>query len=101
PVDYYYVHSFPTRRSSDLEYRFSSSSIDVRYCAKSRLSKTRTNKRGSILLRAYKCSFVNTATLKVGNLSSVHIPIILSNVSKWADRKSTRLNSSHVKISYA
>src|SRR5690606_42162301 len=60
-----YVHSFPTRRSSDL----------VRTQLKSVMAKTGTNRQTELALL----------------LSGAQLP----------DRKSTRLNSSHVKISYA
>src|SRR5690606_41666616 len=63
------LHSFPTRRSSDLEFFVA---------------------LGSVIL------------LSVVVFADVLKPIIVRDEAYWeADRKSTRLNSSHVKISYA
>src|SRR5699024_12416460 len=59
------LHSFPTRRSSDLA--------------------------------AYFHVFVNITAFMY---KIVHLKILLPNLH-WKDRKSTRLNSSHVSISYA
>src|SRR5207245_7466760 len=72
PAVFRYVHSFPTRRSSDLQYRLS----------------LRALSRGHV--RAVSCVFY--ACRKAGSQKK-H--------KKRQDRKSTRLNSSHGSISYA
>src|SRR5690606_42154541 len=82
------LHSFPTRRSSDLAATRSSFSAD----------RQRANTDSAISVRG---------TPKSRATVPVHLPVpfcpavsrILS--TRGRDRKSTRLNSSHVKISYA
>src|SRR5690606_41505366 len=82
------LHSFPTRRSSDLPDR------DARVCARDRdlgggderFETTKVELRSRT--RAHRDRETATVVLRDG-------------VSMQGDRKSTRLNSSHVKISYA
>src|SRR5690606_40519108 len=84
------VHSFPTRRSSDLAADFQ--------CRPDAPSAARRRaKLGSAL--AAVCAGRVLAT----GLSAVVVVASTSAVSgaESGDRKSTRLNSSHVKISYA
>src|SRR5690606_41486812 len=78
------LHSFPTRRSSDLLLRLS-------------------HQRNTILMHSFftigpavRYIYLATKVFKLFNhINYAGIPQI------GADRKSTRLNSSHVKISYA
>src|SRR5690349_22705691 len=70
------LHSFPTRRSSDLPFGRLSMSTRV----------------PSVSVRLFSSSIIS------GDLSCFRI---LSVAMRRADRKSTRLNSSHVEISYA
>src|SRR5690606_41342151 len=84
------LHSFPTRRSSDLSFTISSSKLVSGRGAKS-IIVTFTPKREAI--------WANSIPMYPAPMKS-----ILSGKdfkSKKSDRKSTRLNSSHVKISYA
>src|SRR2546426_7579569 len=39
--------------------------------------------------------------LQAGNLMMVHLGLLYAVIEAWGDRKSTRLNSSHLVISYA
>src|SRR5438874_9736149 len=75
PVPLSDLHSFPTRRSSDLPS----------FC------RTASGRQGALRHAATKCPFLRG--------------IVRGASQKWAlrrrDRKSTRLNSSHVEISYA
>src|SRR5690606_39794607 len=71
-----YLHSFPTRRSSDLS----------RIC-----SKTRSRVRSAPARKS--------RVPDGGSSCCDAMRTLLTNVNE--DRKSTRLNSSHVKISYA
>src|SRR5207302_8783738 len=83
------LHSFPTRRSSDL-YFFACRSIQE---ALNTLLIAVTNGEGFIKI-----------TGEVGTGKTLLCRKFLSTLGpNWvsADRKSTRLNSSHVKISYA
>src|SRR5690606_41775850 len=75
------LHSFPTRRSSDLDYRAAGE-----------------NQIG--LLNAVVTAFglPPQAWITIPIWNSVFLMVILIWIQ---DRKSTRLNSSHVKISYA
>src|SRR5690606_41184500 len=73
------LHSFPTRRSSDLPFR------PVRLCHPHR-------RRGARLRR-------QVLPAAEGRQEDGHLHPLRSG--RLLDRKSTRLNSSHVKISYA
>src|SRR5690554_7331504 len=75
------LHSFPTRRSSDLSARTASQSANVRPS----ISATRNTYCSPLRSLRHK-----SATESAGDLWR-----------KLRDRKSTRLNSSHVRISYA
>src|SRR5207302_10452155 len=88
-----YSHSFPTRRSSDLDatnqllillpgvYLVGLESVLVQHFT------------GTGLPFAIPLFWLITMVLNVA-LNLTFVPV-------WGDRKSTRLNSSHVKISYA
>src|SRR5690606_40565460 len=95
---YWHLHSFPTRRSSDLS------------CAGSRLRPARILalvatclpplwlQAELVLYRACRAA----AGSKVGDPNVDDVCAILPcGLLHLRDRKSTRLNSSHVKISYA
>src|SRR5690606_41948201 len=90
-----YTHSFPTRRSSDLgAKRIIFPCVGL---AKSPFSFKRTQ-----IFQAVSLSSVSLITIAFSNpfpLTSVTIVLFL--IYSFIDRKSTRLNSSHVKISYA
>src|SRR5690606_40288550 len=90
-----HLHSFPTRRSSDLLPDFSSMRFDE---------------------SSYACSWTHGGDCEPGpgtkvsrvtrsrssRVNSVRSPLrSVRDLTLPADRKSTRLNSSHVKISYA
>src|SRR5690606_41727559 len=86
--------SFPTRRSSDLSarlhYRQDLPAVTLPYltfCYFSMASKI--------------AAFVSSVARLFQLSSQASIPFIISNSTSSLDRKSTRLNSSHVKISYA
>src|SRR5699024_12391526 len=74
-----YLHSFPTRRSSDLN-----------------ISPTNIPKIPVLIL--FNKLFVNISTNKLQK-NGININSCINN--QRGDRKSTRLNSSHVSISYA
>src|SRR5690625_6508298 len=75
------LHSFPTRRSSDLDHAVTSVMKNRLFTRFSSTSRRRTSTRGD-----HPCAdAARPATRHCGVL----------------DRKSTRLNSSHVAISYA
>src|SRR5690625_5801435 len=82
PADRRYLHSFPTRRSSDLEGRPALTDLEV----------------------AEGFDRVDVLRLVASVEPSSEHPIaraIVEAAEAEADRKSTRLNSSHVAISYA
>src|SRR5437870_10788004 len=79
-ADHRDLHSFPTRRSSDLRLRLQNDRIDAR------LQKLRTFRCKRFLDRLV----ANARRIEFGDIKMVA-----------KDRKSTRLNSSHVAISYA
>src|SRR5690606_41700967 len=73
------LHSFPTRRSSDL------------------LTASETAEIASSCATTLLCNSVS----KFNNFSRSLCNILFTGIPVHLDRKSTRLNSSHVKISYA
>src|SRR5690606_40012946 len=91
-----YIHSFPTRRSSDLADSAEPDTID-------RLKKGwKPDELPRDLFNTYprlaKGFFIEKAIKGPG---SIKAGISLMTGMNLLDRKSTRLNSSHVKISYA
>src|SRR5205814_10573751 len=85
-----HLHSFPTRRSSDLPKARSSSLLYVSTMI-------------SILIRSSRTSSFSGSSLTFGLSCFLAIggtPPPASD-TPWRDRKSTRLNSSHLGISYA
>src|SRR5690606_40839175 len=83
-VDHRVLHSFPTRRSSDLDA----------YTNDEVLSIIRNNVDCEVKPRSTR--------LKPSSIAFTH-PFVQAGIAlgRTTDRKSTRLNSSHVKISYA
>src|SRR5690606_40504385 len=91
------LHSLPTRRSSDLD--------NIMANHKSALKRIRSNE-AKRLRNIYKHKTTRNAIKRLRDMESKSeaealFPEIVSMIDKLADRKSTRLNSSHVKISYA
>src|SRR5207302_3765046 len=82
-----YLHSFPTRRSSDLV--FETNVFGVIAVTQAMLPLLREAPAGRI---------VNVSS-RIGSLTAITDPAF--PMRGKGDRKSTRLNSSHVKISYA
>src|SRR5690606_39893688 len=95
-----YLHSFPTRRSSDLNIRIRQGSIgQLAFDAPFDIILTNINK--NVLteeMAVYAQHLKDGGLLLLSGFFSSDIPDLVSGAS---DRKSTRLNSSHVKISYA
>src|SRR5690606_39305394 len=88
------LHSFPTRRSSDLKivHRLKGD-VDAQVTfAGERIGNAEGDPRLHRLHAVVKIVDVDFQELAIGDWGK-----FLS----WLDRKSTRLNSSHVKISYA
>src|SRR5690606_40762055 len=82
-------HSFPTRRSSDLLVL----DLGVGLEQLMRLDHAPEGVRGDALALEY-------ASLDAGSVNGGHV-LRAAEAAAHLDRKSTRLNSSHVKISYA
>src|SRR5690606_40244351 len=91
-----YLHSFPTRRSSDLAENQSSSPYRPD-------QKCRRHARSSAPEVVACAPWPSAQELHLG--AAVHSPVTAREIEAARradrDRKSTRLNSSHVKISYA
>src|SRR5690242_21096836 len=81
------LHSFPTRRSSDLPARVRGPSLDPRRAGGAHRLQRVSHRRGSVPLDEPRRS------LSRDDRREVHVG--------REDRKSTRLNSSHMSISYA
>src|SRR5690606_40377587 len=89
-----YLHSFPTRRSSDLLYTSENKCFHSFFGIPMPLSLT-----SIIAFRLVQLKLKQTSPCGIVYLQALEIRLS-SNIS-MIDRKSTRLNSSHVKISYA
>src|SRR5690606_40967278 len=101
PVYHYRLISFPTRRSSDLPggllYANIQAPIDTDAQRSDMGSRTGTSSSWAILgLVASGDASVNRAAREAEITTIDHV-----DYQYLKDRKSTRLNSSHVKISYA
>src|SRR5690606_42014068 len=90
--------SFPPRRSSDLKSK----------SAALRLLRLLPRLSGVVWLATIQSTASTSSTPPDTSTSllKLNVPCVCSTVhawciALWADRKSTRLNSSHVKISYA
>src|SRR5699024_11993463 len=90
------LSSFPTRRSSDLQLIFGFATFAIAFLVRpiggvffGRLG----DKMGRKSILAITLIMMAAATLSIGNGQNTFPPHL--------DRKSTRLNSSHVSISYA
>src|SRR5690606_41743849 len=99
PRDHHDVHSCPTRRSSDLRFDFGAAMADGLDAA-----------TGAATLTAFTAAAVGKGLDLLPSRperlivcgGGRHNPLIMEMlVERAQDRKSTRLNSSHVKISYA
>src|SRR5690349_23619677 len=88
------LHSFPTRRSSDLPFRGAHKRLDAlvdghELGMKRLLSRLDEPKKAVDLFAALFARAIEKDSLSMATGETI------------ADRKSTRLNSSHVEISYA
>src|SRR5690606_42034994 len=93
------LHSFPTRRSSDLVVSVTTVCLSV--CL-SLLQYYPLNKNLSEVVTSCATFVSNSRALRFDARDSVLCFVVISTCEAWiSDRKSTRLNSSHVKISYA
>src|SRR5690606_40565799 len=98
PASFRCLHSFPTRRSSDLDWIEEEPSWDIN--ASIELSKA---------LEALGAAYIHVSSAglhiaqKIDIKPSYQVPFAaaIKPQVQIPDRKSTRLNSSHVKISYA
>src|SRR5690606_41798255 len=86
-------HSFPTRLSSDLDYKYLAlESIAITLLKSNRLTQEQVKMLDPVFAgSAFEKALLNYEKTKIINEGRL--------LSK-EDRKSTRLNSSHVKISY-
>src|SRR5204863_7643813 len=90
------LHSFPTRRSSDLYPELvRAETLIAETLQLEEKNFHRTLERGLALLEA------EAAKLGDGQVFSGDVAFTLYDTYGFPDRKSTRLNSSHVEISYA
>src|SRR5690606_40581431 len=91
------VHSSPTRRSSDLSGPLATAAkLSLAQLAREDVLLPRTRPPGSLWAQV---SAKLPGRARVDDLDD--LPAALDLVAAGQDRKSTRLNSSHVKISYA
>src|SRR5690606_41171599 len=86
--DHPYPHSFPTRRSSDLVTDHDRDAAEQTGGAGHTVGSIREQ-----FVAAIEAAFAQVEDIGAG--------IAVEHVQPHLDRKSTRLNSSHVKISYA
>src|SRR5690606_41586243 len=89
------LHSFPTRRSSDLEEGTSVAEANTEYRTRNRYYngvRSHFDAKYAIDTERFWDFLESTQEEELSKLK---------RSNDWKDRKSTRLNSSHVKISYA
>src|SRR5690606_40992208 len=90
--DHPHLHSFPTRRSSDL----------LRYLPGLSLTAAKVDDRLFLFFFAQLCrGLVYPSGAKKRSIFDALVEPLAKRIASRQDRKSTRLNSSHVKISYA
>src|SRR5690606_41923206 len=89
-------HSFPTRRSSDLFHRLTTQRITGNHIVASRRE---VGELGNSRCKHRRAGVRGTITVEPAKFKSGEVSMLRAVSS--ADRKSTRLNSSHVKSSYA
>src|SRR5690606_40705772 len=89
-----YLHSFPTRRSSDLPDS-TDGHVYLAYLA----ALAAPLSYG--VAASYGQRYLGHTSALVNSAGSLAAAALLLVGPAWLDRKSTRLNSSHVKISYA
>src|SRR5699024_12527950 len=90
-------HSFPTRRSSDLY--LGSSFAFIAPITASTQAESMGAALGGVMLTGLLLAALGLLVQKVGTawIGVLMPPVVMGSI----DRKSTRLNSSHVSISYA
>src|SRR5690606_39794273 len=86
--DHRHLHSFPTRRSSDLRAGVSRGAQTHHFPTKALLVAASIQHLFDIEAERFRAAFTE-------------LPRAQRDLASAVDRKSTRLNSSHVKISYA
>src|SRR5690606_41808231 len=94
------LHSFPTRRSSDLVI------VDFQHVKPGKGNQfSRTKLRNMLTGQNLEVTFKSGEKFEVPNVENKEMTFLYKDDSGYnfmsQDRKSTRLNSSHVKISYA
>src|SRR5690606_39575202 len=96
-----YIPPFPTRRSSDLKYLKQSRAIRFEGNGYSKEWEIEAENRGlSNIKTTPKALDVYTSDKSLKLFESLGILNRRESHARHEDRKSTRLNSSHVKISY-
>src|SRR5690606_40794758 len=94
------IHSFPTRRSSDLGKTYWARNSALALGAGLQLlTMLLPFNEGGVLVLWTTLSVLLVTTALVGR--ALFYVLVIPTTMPGADRKSTRLNSSHVKISYA
>src|SRR5690606_41685476 len=93
------LHSFPTRRSSDLNTQRSiiQSTRALHLSVETGVARVRARKQA--IVSSQSALEATQSGYEVGTRNLVEV--LQSQRQLYQDRKSTRLNSSHVKISYA
>src|SRR5699024_11269502 len=90
------LHSFPTRRSSDLDVIRNIRTVRLLFGF---LRSTVSNP--SHCFNVIPVQFMTQIFYMAVNHSAITVKVITPQTGQQRDRKSTRLNSSHVSISYA
>src|SRR5206468_12163978 len=99
--DHHLLHSFPTRRSSDLTCRTSSSPGQCRTSCLADVAAARKACRTDLTDCRTSCPPPSPCTGACGQqMASCMRGVQTTGKSCGQDRKSTRLNSSHDQISY-
>src|SRR5699024_12765881 len=101
PIHIPHLHSFPTRRSSDLKRLYKPSvKAGLKLYNQRKIINEQTKHAGAVV-NCMLCLFFYSM---IADKISCHFDKINAKkdvFNRFVDRKSTRLNSSHVSISYA
>src|SRR5690606_41280482 len=97
-ADHHHLHSFPTRRSSDLA--INAQQADLLHLYQQAASGQRMVTPADDPLGAAQAVNLSQSQ-SLNERYAANRDVLKMNLGNEEDRKSTRLNSSHVKISYA
>src|SRR5437773_6189207 len=91
------LRSFPTRRSSDLE----ALNMPLETLTAATTKTLRKDQAVIVYCADYQCDLSARAAWRLESMGFQEVYRYTPGKADWLDRKSTRLNSSHITIAYA